>query len=121
MPTLIGSAARADQTNGLAIWERPTTAPALTMVRRSTAPNLRRLVIGSSRKGFFRWAILPRQRGADKGYDLADMRSWHGVDGAGVGAESFARIWIEIKHVAAAIELQRGAAFKRRKVIEHVA
>jgi hypothetical protein len=36
---------------------------------------------------------------------------------AGVGGEGFARSWIEIKHVAAAIEFQLGAPFKRRKMI----
>jgi hypothetical protein len=43
------------------------------------------------------------------------------INRVGVGGEGFAGTRIEIKHVAAPIELQRGAPFKRRQVIEHIA
>src|SRR6516164_8909608 len=67
MPTLIESAARADHTKGAAIWARPAMAPALTIVRRFTAPPPRRLVICSSLNGFFRSVILPAWLEVDKG------------------------------------------------------
>src|SRR6516162_8062693 len=67
MPTFIESAARADHTKGAAIWARPATAPALTIVRRFTAPQPRRLVICSSLKGFFGSVILPVWLEFDKG------------------------------------------------------